>query len=93
MLLPTRLVYLRPRDTEPPPELPLLVLIPDELLLTLPPRDTDGELLPVVARELLREKELPRLYVDELPALERELELMPRLGVVTVRFSERVAGT
>ena len=69
------------------------MLIPDELLLTLPPRDTEGELLPVVARELLREKELPRLYVDELPALERELELMPRLGVVTVRFSERVAGT
>lgn len=69
------------------------MLIPDELLLTLPPRDTEGELLPVVARELLREKELPRLYVDELPELERELELMPRLGVVTVRFSERVAGT
>ena len=68
------------------------MLIPDELLLTLPPRDTEDELLPVVARELLREKELPRLYVDELPALERELELMPRLGVVTVRFSERVAG-
>lgn len=67
------------------------MLIPDELLLTLPPRDTDGELLPVVARELLRENELPRLYVDELPALERELR--PRLGVVTVRFSERVAGT
>ena len=68
------------------------MLIPDELLLTLPPRDTEDELLPVVARELLRENELPRLYVDELPALERELELMPRLGVVTVRFSERVAG-
>lgn len=67
------------------------MLIPDELLLTLPPRDTEGELLPVVARELLRENELPRLYVDELPALERELR--PRLGVVTVRFSERVAGT
>ena len=59
----------------------------------LPPRDTEGELLPVVARELLRENELPRLYVDELPALEREPELRPRLGVVTVRFSERVAGT
>ena len=69
------------------------MLIPDELLLTLPPRDTEGELLPVVARELLREKELPRLYVDELPALEREPEIWPRLGVVTVRFSERVAGT
>ena len=69
------------------------MLIPDEPLLTLPPRDTDGELLPVVARELLRENELPRLYVDELPALEREPELRPRLGVVTVRFSERVAGT
>lgn len=69
------------------------MLIPDELLLTLPPRDTDGELLPVVARELLRENELPRLYVDERPALEREPELKPRLGVVTVRFSERVAGT
>lgn len=69
------------------------MLIPDEPLLTLPPRDTDGELLPVVARELLREKELPRLYVDELPELEREPELRPRLGVVTVRFSERVAGT
>ena len=68
------------------------MLIPDELLLTLPPRDIDGELLPVVARELLRENELPRLYVDELPALEREPELKPRLGVVTVRFSERVAG-
>ena len=48
------------------------MLIPDELLLTLPPRDTEDELLPVVARELLRENELPRLYVDELPALERE---------------------
>ena len=69
------------------------MLIPDELLLTLSPRDTEGELLPVVARELLREKELPRLYVDELPELEREPELRPRLGVVTVRFSERVAGT
>ena len=69
------------------------MLIPDELLLTLPPRDTEVELLPVVARELLRENELPRLYVDELPALEREPELRPRLGVVTVRFSERVAGT
>lgn len=69
------------------------MLIPDELLLTPPPRDTEGELLPVVARELLRENELPRLYVDELPALEREPELRPRLGVVTVRFSERVAGT
>ena len=66
------------------------MLIPDELLLTLPPRDTEGELLPVVARELLRENELPRLYVDELPALEREPELRPRLGVVTVRFSERM---
>ena len=69
------------------------MLIPGELLLTLPPRYTEGELLPVVARELLRENELPRLYVDELPALEREPELRPRLGVVTVRFSERVAGT
>ena len=87
------MVYLRPRDTEPPPELPLLVLMPEEFLLTLPPRDTEGELLPVVARELLREKELPRLYVDELAELEREPELRPRLGVVMVRFSERVAGT
>ena len=69
------------------------MLIPDEPLLTLPTRDTEGELLPVVARELLREKELPRLYVDELPALEREPEIRPRLGVVMVRFSERVAGT
>ena len=69
------------------------MLIPDELLLTLPPRDTEGELLPVVARELLREKVLARSYVDELPALEREPELRPRLGVVMVRFSERVAGT
>ena len=69
------------------------MLIPDELLLTLPPRVTEDELLPVVARELLRENELPRLYVDELPELEREPELRPRLGVVTVRFSERVAGT
>ena len=69
------------------------MLIPDELLLTLSPRDTEGELLPVVARELLREMVLPRLYVDELPELEREPELRPRVGVVTVRCSERVAGT
>ena len=47
----------------------------------------------MVARELRRENELPRLYVDELPELEREPELRPRLGVVMVRFSERVAGT
>lgn len=68
--LPDRLVsYLRPRDTDPPPddppregelEPPLLVCVPEEPLLTLPPRDMLEELLPEYALELLREKLFPR---------------------------------